>query len=142
MKKTSVYIIIALFITSCGASKNNSAAQNDKGNYKKLAVEKLGESITYSMNEAESYVLCMSEVKGTVKQPRNQISYVIIRVDNNRISLEDKIDGGTVRWYNEKMIEVFRTPGIMRGDQTRDDFITLYNVETGNSYPKNLKETH
>lgn len=143
MKKKSIYmVIIAFFVLSCGASKNNNTAQNGKDGYKELAVEKLGDNVTYTMNEDESFVLCVSEIKGTTQQPRNMLSYMVINMKDNSTVLEDKIDGGSVNWVNDTELEVFRTPGIMRNDQTRDDYTTVYNIKTGKSYPKKNTEQH
>lgn len=142
MKKISFLIVLIAFITSCGASKSSNSTQAAESTYQKLATEKLGEDLTFTMNKAETYVLCISDVKGDVHQPRNLLSYMVIKVKDNSIALEDKIDGGNVKWSNDFEIEVFRTPGIMRDDQTRDDFITMYNVESGKSYPKKNTEQH
>lgn len=141
-KITTIYILLALVVSSCGVSKNSNSAQADNSKYMQLVTEKLGEHVNCTMNEDETYQLCISETKGTVQQPRNSMKYIIIKLSDNSVVLESTVDGGTVDWYNQKMIQVYQTPGIMREDQTRDDFITLYNVETGKSFPKNLKETH
>lgn len=142
MKKSIIYIFLVLFITSCGASKVSNSAQESDANYKVIATEKLRGEITYTMNEVKSHVLCVSEIKGTPKQPRNTLSYLVIKIKDNSTALENKIEGGTVNWYDNTEIEVYRTPGIMRDDQSRDDFVTLYNVETGKSYPKKNVEQH
>jgi len=144
MKRLSPYLVILVFLLpSCGALKTSNLTQVDESKYRRLAMEKLGEEdVTFTINGADTYVLCTSEVKGTVQQPRNNINYLVINLSDNTIVLENRVNGGTVSWYNEKIIQVYLTPGVIRKDQTRDDFITLYNVETGKSYPKNLKQTH
>lgn len=142
MRKLSTYIVLVLLLASCGASKKGNSTQVNGNKYIELASEKLGDKVIYKMNESKTYVLCISEIKGTVHQPRNTLSYMVINIKDNDVALEDKIDGGTVKWSGDGEIEVFRTPGIMRDDQTRDDFITLYNIETGKSYPKKNREQH
>lgn len=142
MKKLIIYTFLVLFITSCGVSKVSNSSQKFDDNYKKIATEKLEGDIIYAMNEANTYVLCVNEIKGTPEQPRNTISFVVINMIDNSVALENKIEGGTVKWSGNLIIEIFRTPGIMRDDQSRDDFVTLYNVETGKSYPKKNVEQH
>lgn len=127
---------------SCRSTQNANSIKSEGNEYEQLAKNKLGEDVTFISNEDNSFVLCIAETKGTTKQPRNSIKYVVIKTSSNTISFENTVNGGSVKWYNQKMIQVYLTPGIMRKDQTRDDFITLYNVETGKSYPKNQKETH
>lgn len=142
MKKLIIYTFLVLFITSCGVSKVSNSSQKFDDNYKKIATEKLEGDIIYAMNEANTYVLCVNEIKGTPEQPRNTISFVVINMIDNSVALENKIEGGTVKWSGNLIIEIFRTPGIMRDDQSRDDFVTIYNVETGKSYPKKNVEQH
>lgn len=143
MRTALIYITLIILLASCGTSKKGSnSTQANEDKYKAIATDKFGEDVTFATNDPKSFVLCTSEVKGTVHQPRNTLSYMMIRLVDNTIVLEDKLDGATVNWYSETEIEVYRTPGIMRDDQTRDDFITLYNVETGKSYPKKNTEQH
>lgn len=141
MKQIIVYSILGLFLISCGTKVSKSTDDNSS-NYEKVAVEKLGANLTYSMNDSKTFVLCMNDVKGTAQQPRNTISFVVIKLSDNSVVLEQKFDGGTVGWYSDTEVEVFRTPGMIRKDQTRDDFTTLYNVSKGTSYPKKGKQTN
>ena len=140
MKKIAIYSFLVILVSSCGTSKVNNSTQEMATNYKDIASEKLGEDISYTMNKANSYALCKSEIIGTPKQPRNNLSYVVINLKDNSIVLEDKIDGGTVNWLNNSEIEVYIIPGIMRNDQTKDDYTTIYNIETGNSRKKSSIE--
>ncbi len=140
--KILIFIVLGVTVISCGSAKLSASTPDSTETYKKVVVNKLGEGVLYIANKSNSYVLCIKETKGSSLQPRNNINYLVIKLSDNTIALENKVDGGTVNWFSETEIEVYRTPGIMRDDQTRDDFITLYNVETGKSYPKNLKQTH
>lgn len=142
MKRALIFIALVTFIASCGASKFSNSTQTVDDKYKELASGKLGEDVSFTMNDAKTYVLCVSEIKGTVNQPRNMLSYMVIKISDNSAVLDNKVDGGTVEWFSETEIEVYLTPGIMRDDQTRDDFITLYNVESGESRKKKNTEQH
>jgi hypothetical protein len=142
MNKIIPLIILVISSVSCAAPKISTSTQNSDEPFKELVANKLGEDVLYITNTANSYVLCINEKKGTAQQPRNMILYLVVKLDNNSIVLEDKIEGGNVSWASKNEIEVFRTPGIVRKDQSRADFITLYNVETGKSYTKNNRQTH
>jgi len=142
MKKISIFIVLIVFITSCGASKKSNSTKVADGKYKEIATKKLGEDVSFIMNDSKTYVLCISEVKGTVKQPRNMLSYMVIKLSDNSAVLDNKVDGGTVKWSNDTEIEVYITPGIMRDDQTSDDYTTIYNVESGESRKKASAEQH
>ena len=137
MKINVLILLAALTISGCTSIKVSSIATNGESSYKELASSKLGVSDPiYLLSESNTYVLCIKDVKGTVQQPRNLLSFVVIKMDDNKVVLEENVEGGTVDWFSDNSIQVFRTPGIMRDDQTRDDFITLYNVETGISSKK------
>jgi hypothetical protein len=122
--------------TSINATKTTGQSSH----FKDMAIMKLGENPTYKMNGSKTYVLCIKDVKGTAQQPRNSLSFIVIKLDDNNIALEQKFEGGTVGWYSDHEVEVFRTPGIVQKDQSQDDFTTIYNVVTGKSYPKKGKE--
>ena len=140
MNRLLVFFVLT-YITSCASSSTSTSSQGE-GEYKEVATKALGDNVEYKLNDSKTFVLCVNEVSGTVKQPRNSLSYLVINLKDNSISLENKVDGGTVSWYKDNLLQVYLTPGTMRDDQTRDDFITLYNVETGKSFPKNKSETH
>lgn len=142
MNKLLIIVILGVFNANCGSSIMSNSTQAKTATYKEIAVKKLGQGVAYSINDSKTYVLCVSDLKGTAQQPRNSLSYVVIKLKDNSILLEDKFEGGTVSWSGDAEIEVFRTPGIIREDQTRDDFITFYDVESGNSSKKRNTEQH
>lgn len=142
MLKIFIYITLGFLPIACGSSKKSASTLELKDSYKQIVENKLGENVLYINNKSNSHILCINETKGTTLQPRNTINYLVLKKSDNSVILNSSINGGTVSWYNQKMIQVYRTPGIMRDDQTSDNFITLYNVETGKSYPKNQKQTH
>ena len=138
MNKNLIYVVLVFFITSCNSHK--VATSNTEEAYKEVVKERLGEDVLYLLNKPKTYVLCIKEIKGTTLQPRNTVNYIVVKIDNNAVVLENKIEGGSVSWASKNEVEVFRIPGIVRKDQSRADFITLYNVETGKSYPKKKTE--
>lgn len=141
MRQAIISIAFLVLLSACGGTKiSNTSGQETKQTFQEMATKKLGTDVTYTMNDSKSYVLCVKEVKGTPQQPRNSISFVVIKLSDNAVVLEQKFEGGTVGWYSDKEVEAFRTPGTMRDDQTQDDYTTLYNVVKGTSYPKKGKK--
>ena len=106
--------------------------------YKTIAQAKLGTGVDYILNEDKDYVLCIKKESTPSGNPQKSVHYLVIDVKNNDIVLQDKQENATVQWRDAKHIEVFHIPGVVRKDQNRNDFVTLYNVETGEkSYPPN-----
>lgn len=136
----NAFILILLFAAGCATVKTTTTSDQTP-EYQKVAFSLLGEDLTYTMNEPQSYVLCVKEMPGTSQQPRNSISFVVIDLSNNQMVIKQKLTGGTVGWYSDYEIEVFQTPGMVRHDQSKDDFTTIYNVTKGTSYPKKGKQT-
>ena len=142
MKVLSINIALILLLVSCGSSKKSNSTQTAENKYKELATEKLGEDVSFTMNDSKTFVLCINEVKGTVKQPRNMLSYMVIKLNDDTAVLENKVGGATVKWSSDTEIEVYLTPGIMGDDQTSADYTTIYNVESGESRKKASVEQH
>jgi len=140
--KILIFGVLGAVVISCSSSKPSVNTIDTNETYKELVTNKLGEDVLYIANKTNAYMLCIKETEGSSLQPRNRVSYLVVEINTSGIVLEDKIEGGSVSWASKNEIEVFRTPGIVRKDQSRDDFITLYNVETGKSYPKKDKQTH
>ncbi len=128
-------------LVSCGGTKP-LVSQPITGDYKSVATKKLGEDVNYVLNDSKTYVLCTYEVAGSSQQPRNSLNYLVIKIKDNSIVMENRVDGGTVSWYDDNEIEVYLTPGMVRKDQTADDFKTLYNVVTGESRSRINSEAH
>ncbi len=141
MKNGIILIIIAL-LASCSSSIKSSSSQGTSENYKSIATKKLGEDVDYFWNDSKTYVLCTHEINGTSQQVRNGVHYLVIKNSDNSIVLENKVQGSSVTWFDDDEIEIYVAPGMIRKDQTADDFKTLYNVETGKSRPKIGSESH
>lgn len=142
MNKTIVYSLVILLAVSCSSSKISVITPDTAQSYKEVVENKLGKEVLFIKNKPNTYVLCITETKVTVQQPRNKIRYVVVKIDNTSIVVEDSLENGSVNWSSKNELEIFRNPGIVRKDQSRNDFITLYNVESGKSYPKKNTEQH
>ncbi|MCB0494992.1 MAG: hypothetical protein KDC79_02560 [Cyclobacteriaceae bacterium] len=143
MRSSLLLFYFVVLLIGCKSNKLSDSSTKLEGNkFEEVATKKLGEGLTYYKNDSKTYVLCVHEVPGTNLQPRNSLSFVVIRLKDDKIVLQQNISGGKVNWFSDREIEVFRTPGIVRPDESRDDYTTLYNVITGASYSKKGKETN
>ncbi len=134
-------MVFATFI-SCKSSNMSSSKTSPNSTYIQIAEAKMGEDVEYFFNDDKAYVLCTYEVAGSSQQTRNSIYYLVINVKDNSIALENRVEGGTVSWFDGDEIEVYLTPGIIRKDQTANDFKTLYNVVTGETRSRINSEPH
>ncbi len=100
-----------------------------KVDHQKIASEKLGEKAKCQPSEDNTLVLCYVTNEGpNLGGPG--MSYFVYDNGKNSIILEDKIDKGTVSWFNNTQLSLFYTPGIMTESQTRDDFTYIYDIAT------------
>ncbi len=142
MRKIVLYIALVILMTNCKTSKISANTPSSTESYKELVTGKLGNDVLYLTNKTNSHVLCIHETKGTSQQPRNKTSFLVVKIDTNSIVFEDYVENSTVGWASKYEVEVFKIPGMVRKDQSRDDFVTIYNVESGKSYPKKNTEQH
>ena len=131
-------LLITFAFLSCASSKNRSgtAQDQDQAMYRQLAEEKYQGKIKYKPNPDGFYMLCINDTKGTAQKPQNQLQFFIYDLKNEKLTFELKVGSGYVKWLGNKHVEVFRTPGVMRKDQSRDDFTTVYDVISGKGIPK------
>ena len=121
-KVLSISLVFILF--HC---KNAEQTQTD--GFKVLAVQKLGSDVEYTPNEDNSKMLCYVKKKG-VNNSGYGVSFFVYDIKQKKVIYEDEIDRGTVSWHTEQELALFYTPGIMRNDQTRDDFTYIYNLDS------------
>ncbi|MFK7952052.1 MAG: hypothetical protein AB8B73_04345 [Ekhidna sp.] len=123
MKSFSVYlsILMTFLILSCKGSQDALSYS------KEVASEKLGLECECSLSESESYTLCLSNKKDA-SQSGMGVDFFVMDNDSKEIVFEESIDRGTVSWEGDKKIAMFYTPGVMRVDQSRDDFTYVYDL--------------
>jgi len=132
--KYSILIILCLvFSISCSKSGYQSS---DKTNFKSLAEEKYGlEQIIYEDSQDGHYVLC-KHLSESSSDPYTLWEFFVFDKNSNKIIIEDKIDRGKVKWFSNNELEISHTPGTMATNQSKDDYIWILNVETGEKTKK------
>lgn len=131
MKSIKIYtsIILVFFIAGCKGSKDYLTYS------KEIASEKLGIECECSLSESESYTLCFSNQKDA-SQSGMGVNFFVMDNKSKEIVFEESIDRGTVYWEDDQRIAMFYTPGIMRNDQSRDDFTYIYDLASKEKFKK------
>ena len=132
--KSIAFSIGLLLLVGAGCKSTKKAAVVEETTAYMEPAAKLGDNVKYSFNDGRSFVLAQS----TPDPNGNSLSFSFLVFDMKaeKVVLEQTVESGFVQWLSQEEIEVFFTPGIMRNDQSRDDFTTVYNVVTGKSMPK------
>lgn len=131
MKKTILLVPILLFMVACSAGRK--AAEQA---YTSLASEKFEGEVKYVKSPGKKYVLCISDKQPSQSNAQNQLKFFVYDVKANTMTFELNVGNGTVKWASSTELEVFRVPGVMPKDRTRDDFTTIYDAATGQGRPK------
>lgn len=133
IKKMSLLLLV--FALAC-SNKSLPGTKNQQDQYKKIATEKLGEDVKFIPNDLKSYLLCVHDEKKTFKNPDNNLKLLVYDLSGDKIALELNVGPGTVKWIGSYEIEVYFKPGVMRRDETRDNYTTIYNLNTGEKRKK------
>ena len=131
MEKLSLLMILAfaLILVNCKSTKDVAESKVD---YKTLAVEKLGSKVQYAANEDNSLVLCFK----ITKTPNNGgagVAYFVWGNESNTVVYEEKIPLGTVSWYSATQLAIYKTPGLIKSDESQDNYTNIYDVLTKES---------
>lgn len=101
--------------------------QNQTDVYKTLATQKFGPEVEYIPNEEGSMVLCLKKQKDESNAGYG-VAFLVFDTKQKMIIYEEEIGKGSVTWHSNQELALFYTPGIMRSDQTRDDFTYIYHL--------------
>lgn len=117
-------------MASCQAPKAVNNGQTEKSQFIKIAENQFGGAAECVKNSSESMVLCINESPSSPQQPRNTVSFMVIKLDDSSTIYESSIDGGSVKWYDDERLEIFNTPGYVKQGQDKEDFTKIYNLST------------
>lgn len=129
-----ILLLSMCLLASCSVTKKTQAVAESTA-YLNVAREKLGDHVKFDFNEDRSYVLCQSEILPRARE--KSFSFLVYSLKDEKVVMEQNVSAGFVQWLSAMEIEVFTTPGVMRNDQSRDDFTQVYDVTTGKATPKN-----
>lgn len=128
-------IILIVVLSACQAPK--SVNQPDKQTeFIQIAESQLGASAQCVKNSSETMVLCINESVTSPQQPRNNVTFMVIKLDDSSTIYESSVDGGNVKWFDDERLEIFTVPGYMKQGQTNDDYTKIYDLNTQEMTPK------
>lgn len=118
----AVSLLLLVVLVQC-----KNAKQNQEDDYTRMAEQKLGADVEYSPNGDSSMILCFKKRKDESNSGYG-VSFFVFDTEEKKVVYEEEIGRGTVTWHSDKELALFYTPGIMRKDQTRDDFTYIYHL--------------
>ena len=133
-KQMKSVLILALFslLIGCKSAEKKQNTGVETTAYQALA-QKWGEGVKYDFNKDRSYVLAQSELSD---KTGTSFSYFVFDMKAEKTTLQGTIESGYIKWLTDLEVEIFRTPGKMAPNTTRDDYTEVVNVQTGKSTPK------
>lgn len=132
MVKSASFILIIVFLAvlvTCHTSKTDIQKSGDQ-DYKAIAIEKYGHNVAYIFNSPKTDVICLKRNKPTPQMPQHQISFFIYDLEKGEVIFEESSVDAEVKWKNDHQAQIKITPGIVSGDETPEDFIYIYDVES------------
>ena len=132
LKTLSVLVILTLLI-GCKSAETKQKTEAETTAYKALT-EKWGNTVKYDFNKGRSYVLAQSVP--SAKSSSTGFSYFVYDMKAEKVTIRGEVDSGYIKWLSEKEVEIFRTPGVMAPNTTRDDYTEVVDVVSGKSTPK------
>lgn len=132
--KTTLLLIVFASILSCKSTARSP--QDVKTDMTQPVFDNLNDQEWIKeANESGSYVL----VRQVVDDPQNpgaRVSFYVLDSNSNEKMFESSINGGYVKWFDDTRIEFFSPPGMMPSTMSKDDFVTIYDVEKETSVKK------
>ena len=127
--KLSVLILqltIVFTLASCASAKKDSNSVDSVEKYRKLAVDKYKDNITYRVNLTHSYVLCYKQSRPTSQNPFPPVQFFVYDLKNEKVLFEDSLANASIKWLNDYQIQVSTIPGIVTGDEEADKKLMGY----------------
>ena len=123
LHKLSVSILqltIGVTLAYCALAKKDSNSADSVDNYKKLAVDKYTDNITYQINLTHLYVLCHKQSRPTSQNPFPPLQFFVYDLKNEKVLFEDSLAKASIKWLNDYQIQVSTILGIVTGDEVAD----------------------
>jgi hypothetical protein len=86
---------------------------------KEVAESKLGSPCEFIYNESKSYILSYSSQSNDLVE---KTKFLVIRVSDAEIIQSGDFRPGYIKWVSENTIEYLDAPGIIRPDETLDQY--------------------
>ncbi len=121
-------VLTLIFILSCRGSKQYSSEQARID----LGLEE-GREVTCKPNQSGTYDLCTS---GEVNKVESALVFLIYNKSEQKVVFDASVVAGYVKWISDIEVEYYSAPGIVSTAQSKEDFIWIYNTQTGETIRK------
>ena len=133
MKMRTLVALMAIFlVASC---KNSQQASSEPGGEKSMVEPTVQDGNWESSRSASDTYTLFYEVKDDVQNPKIRKAFYIVDASGEKV-YENAIYGGYVKWLDATKVEYFSPPGVMPANSSKDDFIMIYDLESGKTYKK------
>lgn len=114
-----LFLILLTCSLWIGCKSSSPASQNlDE---KILAVT--GPGYTITKNQSATFALC-------TKPTDVSLSFSIVRLSDFKIVVQESIAKGTVTWTNDLKLQVSSVPGIIKKDETGNEYTRIIDLST------------
>ena len=138
MIKISILFFSAFLLLSC-AAKNPSAQLQA---YEKVAYDafNVSKDIIFTLNDKEDYALATYKEDNPSVIGGGIVRAIVIKIEDAVIVYKKNIPGGSMEWISAYEIKLVSPPGMTQGDESIDDYTSIFNVQTGETYLLNARE--
>ncbi|MEO1052505.1 MAG: hypothetical protein AAFX87_17870 [Bacteroidota bacterium] len=134
MRFKVIMLAIVALMAVASKCKQSDTASLEKA--RELIKEKLGPNAELIESPQGSYILALNKSDGSTQYPQNHISYLVYSLKEHKIVYEDSMDNGHVSWHSDYQLAIEIVPGIEIQGSTRDDYISVLNLKTGEKVKK------
>lgn len=129
--KIQGFLILSVLIILSGACSKSNIATDSEQSYMTVAEERYGKENTECQeNKDKTYVLCKHQINEP-GSPFKAWEFFVYDMNNGKISFDDTLDKGNVKWFSDTELEISKVPGIMADGQTMNDYAWIVNVVSG-----------
>jgi len=131
LKRISVSFLLIFSIGACCGSKNISdKLSSNNPSYIEIAKDKYHEDYKVLFNTDSTYLVVFSFVKNDAEQLYSALRFFVYDDKNEKIIFEDNLPNGKVEWINYNQIQVSTIPGIVRGDDNKNNpSVYIYDIK-------------
>jgi len=122
------YITLTFLLFFFSQCRSTMDARTNDRNYEKSATAQLGKSFECQPNETNTMMLCLS-ISTDIKK-FNSGNYAVISKKTGVVIYQNTLDNTQVTWYSDNEISLFNTPGMMRENDSKDNYTFIYNLNT------------
>ena len=133
-------LLLLIATGGCTSSKTRAQASPTGGadaptgqtpaNYRRVAEERLGSGIEYTLNDDKTKVLGKKTAHPLAPAFNNEVRFLVIDVKTDAILFEDRVVNGAVEWFGNTQLKISTIPGIVQGVPDERENYYLYDLVT------------